>query len=330
MNKSMLKVDHIQFIQNSSCLVTGGAGFIGANLVEKLVSCGAKRIVVLDDLSTGDLGNIEGYFNADRVEFVNASITELDAIRSTFDRIDIVFQLAALGSVPRSIDNPVKTNNVNVDGFLNVLVAAKDAGVKKVVYSSSSSIYGDDNTIPKVEEKIGNPLSPYAVSKRSNELYAKVFRDVYGMDIIGLRYFNVFGPKQNINGPYAAVIPIFITNLLKGETCNINGDGTISRDFTFVQNVVEANILAAWAKIELENPVFNVAMGDQISLNELYNKIEDNIGSGLKPIHKEKRIGDILSSLADISKAKKYLGYEPGFDFLEGIKQTIEWYRKLY
>ena len=323
----MLKSEITQFICQSNCLVTGGAGFIGANLVEALLNIGAKKIIVLDDLSTGNRANIAEFIDNGKVEFVQASIIDLAAIQDSFKGIDIVFQLAALGSVPRSIDDPIKTNNVNVDGFLNVLVAAKDAGVKKVVYSSSSSIYGDDQTLPKIEEKIGNPLSPYAVSKRSNELYAKVFKDVYGMDIIGLRYFNVFGPKQNINGPYAAVIPIFITNLLNKKACFINGDGTISRDFTFVQNVVNANILAAYTKVELENPIFNIAMGDQTSLNQLYYKIENRIQSGLDPVHIENRVGDILSSLADISKAKKYLGYEPKYSFEDGIAKTIDWYR---
>jgi UDP-N-acetylglucosamine 4-epimerase len=208
------------------------------------------------------------------------------------------------------------------------LDAAKDLGIKKVVYSSSSSIYGDDQHLPKIEGKTGNPLSPYAVSKKTNELYAKVFSDIYNMDVIGLRYFNVFGPKQSINGPYAAVIPIFIKSLMQDLPCYINGDGEISRDFTFVKNVVEANILAAYARIDIENAIFNIAMGDQLSLNELYTIIEAEIRSGQAPIHREERLGDIQSSLADISKAKKYLRYNPNYEFREGIKETIDWYRK--
>jgi UDP-N-acetylglucosamine 4-epimerase len=323
----MISDETKSFIQSSNCVVTGGAGFIGSNLVKTLLEMKVKKVVVLDDLSTGDSNNIKVFEGQQNFQFVNGSITDYDTCLNTFEGADIVFQLAALGSVPRSIDNPIKTNEVNVVGFLNVLYAAKEANVRKVVYSSSSSIYGDDEHLPKVEEKTGHPLSPYAVSKRSNELYAKVFKDVYDMDVVGLRYFNVFGPKQNINGPYAAVIPIFITNLLKNQPCYINGDGTISRDFTFVQNVVEANICAAASSVSSKDPIFNIAMGDQMSLNELYSKIEEYIGSGLDPVHREHRVGDILSSLADISKASTEIGYEPKYSFEEGIKLTIDWYK---
>lgn len=315
-----------KFIQNSTCVVTGGAGFIGANLVEELLRIGAKQVKVLDDLSTGHADNIEAFRSNDNFEFINGTITSYDDCISTFEGADIIFQLAALGSVPRSIDNPRRTNSVNVTGFLNVLRAADEAAVKKVVYSSSSSVYGDDKTLPKVEDSTGNPLSPYAVTKKANELYARTFADVYKMDIVGLRYFNVFGPKQRVDGPYAAVIPIFINNLLEGKACNINGDGTISRDFTYVKNVVEANICAAYAKIDgLDNRIMNVAMGDQLSLNDLYEILETEIGSGLKAVHQEPRVGDIQSSQADISRAIKQIGYQAKYPLKESLISTIEW-----
>lgn len=318
-----------KFITEKTFLVTGGAGFIGSNLVGELIRLNAKQVVVLDDLSTGYIENLEEFEGLTNFSFINGSIVNYEDCINAMKGIDIVFHLAALGSVPRSIDNPIATNMVNVNGFLNVINAAKELKIGKVVYSSSSSIYGDDDTLPKLEEKTGNPLSPYAVSKRTNELYSRTFSDLYGMDIIGLRYFNVFGPKQNIKGPYAAVIPIFIENLLNNKTCFINGDGQISRDFTYVQNVVEANILAAYTKIEHpDRRLFNIAMSNQISLNELYNELERIIQSGLKPEYLPKRIGDIDSSQAAIAKAQKYLGYHPSYSFSEGIKKTVEWYKE--
>ncbi|UKN02774.1 NAD-dependent epimerase/dehydratase family protein [Paracrocinitomix mangrovi] len=323
----MLTAEVKKYIEGKICVVTGGAGFIGSNLVETLLQLNAKKVIVLDDISTGSLDNIEEFNDLPNFQFVAGSITELDTCVNVFNGADIVFQLAALGSVPRSIDNPLKTNEVNVTGFLNVLEAAKKCHVKKVIYSSSSSIYGDDEHLPKQEELTGNPLSPYAVSKRTNELYARVFSDLYDMDIIGLRYFNVYGPKQNINGPYAAVIPIFITNLLNGSPCFINGDGKISRDFTYVQNVVEANICAAANSDNAKDVIFNIAMGNQLSLNELYENIEAHIQSGLDPIHRDKRVGDISSSLADIKKAIEQISYKPKYEFSEGIKKTIDWYK---
>jgi UDP-N-acetylglucosamine 4-epimerase len=242
--------------------------------------------------------------------------------------VDSVIHMAALGSVPRSIDNPIATNEVNVNGFVNILTAARDAKVERLVYSSSSSVYGDDPALVKKEDTIGNALSPYAVSKRTNELYANVFHDVYGMKVIGLRYFNVYGPKQNIKGPYAAVIPIFISNLLSNKACSINGDGSITRDFTFVQNVVEANYLASNTKSEKAyGQVFNIAMGNTTTLNGLYEILESNIGSGLKPNHKENRVGDIQQSLANIDKAKSILLFEPKYEMKDSIQQTIDWYK---
>jgi UDP-N-acetylglucosamine/UDP-N-acetyl-alpha-D-glucosaminouronate 4-epimerase len=317
------------FIQESICVVTGGAGFIGSNLVDELLRLKAKKVVVMDDLSTGFSSNIEAFHGLDNFAFIEKSIDDFEACLEVFQDADIIFQMAALGSVPRSIDAPINTNSVNVDGFLNVLTAAKDLGINKVVYSSSSSVYGDDEHLPKVEEHTGNPLSPYAVTKKANELYARVFHDVYGMDIIGLRYFNVFGPKQSEKGPYAAVIPIFINNLLNNKTCKINGDGTISRDFTYVQNVVEANICAAYATVNnLEDRVLNIAMGEQLSLNELYSILEGEINSGMEVVHENPRVGDIQSSQADISKAKRAIGYKPSHPMKEGLIKTIVWNRE--
>jgi UDP-N-acetylglucosamine 4-epimerase len=315
-------------IQETSFVVTGGAGFIGANLVQELIQLKAKKVIVFDDLSTGYLSNIEEFKVYENFEFIQASITDFEQCKKVFSKVDVIFHMAALGSVPRSIDNPLATNEINVKGFVNVLYAAKEAGVNRVVYSSSSSVYGDNTDSPKVESKIGNPLSPYAVSKRTNELYAQVFADLYGMNIIGLRYFNVFGPKQSLKGPYSAVIPIFISNLLKGENCFINGTGEISRDFTFVSNVVHANIMAAYAKLGKEDPhLFNIAMEQQVSLNDLYQKIETEIETGLPVEYRNKRLGDIDSSKASIEAATRHLTYQPNVTFDEGLVRTIEWYK---
>ncbi|MFK8045820.1 MAG: NAD-dependent epimerase/dehydratase family protein [Crocinitomicaceae bacterium] len=314
-------------IKTSAILITGGAGFIGSNLAGKLLNLKAKKVVIFDDLSTGFTNNIEEFRSHENFEFIEGSITDLQACLKVSKNVDIVFHMAALGSVPRSIDNPIATNNVNVDGFVNMLWAAKENAVKKIVYSSSSSVYGDDKTIPKTENNIGNPLSPYAVSKRSNELYANTFSDIYNMSITGLRYFNVFGPKQNVKGAYAAVIPIFISKLLKNEQCQINGDGKISRDFTYVDNVVYANILAAFKSDNKKHELLNIAMGDQLSLNDLYYKLEEKISSGLSPIHKPARLGDIQNSRADITKARQIIGYVPQVSVETGIEKTVNWYQ---
>ncbi len=325
----MIDTNLLKQIKNTTFAVTGGAGFIGSNLVEKLLSLNAKKVIVLDDLSTGFYTNIEHFTTQNNFEFIQKSITSKADCLDAFKGVDIVFHMAALGSVPRSIDNPIATNEVNISGFLNVLWAAKENNVSKVVYSSSSSVYGDNTTLPKVEEKTGNPLSPYAVTKKANELYAQTFSDIYKLDITGLRYFNVFGPRQNVLGAYAAVIPIFISNLLNGNSCFINGTGTISRDFTYVENVVYANILTAFTSLESKHTVFNIAMGNQMSLNELYNTLESEIMSGLSPIHREERLGDIQNSRADISKAKSLLKYAPQVSTREGLLRTIKWYKKM-
>ena len=323
----MFTEDTLNTIKNTTFLITGGAGFIGSNLTEKLLSLNAGKVIVFDDLSTGFYENIKPFEDQSNFEFIQASITDKEACLNAFNGVDIIFQMAALGSVPRSIDNPQATNQVNVNGFLNVVWAAKESKVKKVVYSSSSSIYGDDKTLPKVEHSVGNPLSPYAVSKRANELYAQTFSNLFDLDIVGLRYFNVFGPKQNIKGAYAAVIPIFISNLLSNTPCYINGDGLISRDFTFIDNVVHANILAAFSKLENKHEIFNIAMGSQLSLNDLYDHLEGEIKTGLSPIHREKRIGDIDSSMADINKAKSLLNYAPVTSVESGLTRTVNWYK---
>lgn len=325
----MITVEIKKLAQSTNFLVTGGAGFIGSNLVGELLSIGAKSVRVLDDLSTGFKTNLSEFESDNRLEFVQGSITDFEICQQAVKDMDVVFQMAALGSVPRSIDNPIKTNEVNITGFLNILKACQEAKIKKVVYSSSSSVYGDDTHLPKVEHLTGNPLSPYAVTKKANELYARTFSSLFNMEIIGLRYFNVFGPKQSVNGPYAAVIPIFIQKLLKGEQCMINGSGEISRDFTYVQNVVEANICAAFSNLsENDDRILNVAMGEQISLNELYQLLEENIKSGLKAGYLAPRVGDIQSSQADISKAQKLIGYQPKYGLKEGVIKTIFWNQK--
>ena len=327
---SMITAEIESFIKASNCVVTGGAGFIGSNLVDELLRIGAKQVTVLDDFSTGYENNLTEFQSNPNFKVVEGSITDYHTCLNTFKGADIVFHMAALGSVPRSIDNPIRSNEVNVDGFLNMLYAAKECEVGKVVYSSSSSIYGDDETLPKVEHKTGNPLSPYAVTKKSNELYARTFSDLYGMDIIGLRYFNVFGPRQSVKGAYAAVIPIFINQLLDGKQCTINGDGTISRDFTYVQNVVEANICAAFSKVsDHDERIINIAMGEQLSLNDLYAILEDDIQSGLEPVHGEPRLGDIQSSQANIDRAKKLIGFDPKYPLKEGLIKTIAWNRSI-
>ncbi len=309
-------------------LVTGGAGFIGSNLVAELLKHPIKQLRVFDDLSTGFLSNIEEFETDSKFQFTKGSITDFNACSEICKDVDVVFHMAALGSVPRSIDNPVATNEVNVEGFVNVLTAAKDAGVKRLVYSSSSSVYGDDQTLPKIENSIGNALSPYAVSKRTNELYAKVFSNLYDIDVVGLRYFNVFGPKQSLKGPYSAVIPIFVSNLLKNKECFINGDGSISRDFTFVKNVVNANILAGLTDLDdTASRLYNIAMGDQISLKGLYEAIENEIQSGLSVGYNPPRVGDISSSLASIELAKMDLAYEGEIGFEDGLRTTINWYK---
>jgi len=324
---------HSTDLSNLSFLVTGGAGFIGSNLVEYLLKYNAKKVVVLDNLETGKLVNLKEFENSINYTFIEGDITDLEACEFAMEGIDYVLHQAALGSVPRSIDNPVATNNTNVNGFLNVLMASKNSRtVKRVVYAASSSTYGDSEVLPKKEESIGKLLSPYAVTKYVNELYADVFYKVYGLETIGLRYFNVFGPKQDPNGAYAAVIPKFIGQLLRHETITINGDGEHSRDFTFIENVVQANLKAILTtKKETINEVYNVGCGDQVSLNQLTGAIIENLKkikfeSSSRINNKEIRLGDVKHSLADISKANEALNYHPKYNFTKGIAMTVLWF----
>ncbi len=277
------------------------------------------------------MSNIEDFKANPAFDFFEGDIRSLNDCRKVCAGIDFVSHQAALGSVPRSINEPWNTNDVNVGGFVNMITAAKDAGVKKFVYASSSSVYGDEQTLPKVEEKIGQQLSPYAVSKYTNELYAHVFQKVYGMNTIGLRYFNIFGPKQDPNGMYAAVIPLFVSKILKKEEVFIDGDGEQTRDFTFVENAVQANIKAMLSyDANVTTHVFNIAVNKNFSVNELYKSIQQQLNSSHLPTYRATRAGDVRNSLADISKAKQQLGYQPLFDFKTGLEITVEYFQKIY
>lgn len=311
-------------------LITGGAGFIGSNLVQALLQHPQVSLVrVMDNLSTGSKENIREFPGNTRFEFLEADIRNYSDCLKACDGIDWISHQAALGSVPRSIHDPLTTNDVNITGTLNIFTAAKEKAVKRVVYAASSSTYGDHPGLPKVEDKTGNPLSPYAVTKLVNELYAKVYASVYGMKLIGLRYFNIFGPKQNPNGPYAAVIPLFAEAVLNNTPPVINGDGSHSRDFTYVENAVQANILALFTENkEAQNQVYNIACGEQTTLNELFEILKTEAGSDLRPIHGPERAGDVRHSLADISKAQRLLGYKVGVTVKEGLKKTLDWYKR--
>lgn len=318
-------------IENKRIVVTGGAGFIGSNLCEYLVR--NNQVVCLDNLATGFNENIEPLLTHPNFTFIEGDIRQYNDCRNAVQGADVILQQAALGSVPRSFHDPISTNEVNVIGFINVLTAARDEKVKRVVYASSSSVYGDSPDLPKKEEKIGNQLSPYAVSKYANELYANVFSRLYGMEIIGLRYFNVFGRKQTPEGAYAAAIPKFIKAFLNHESPLIHGDGTQSRDFTYIENVIQANILAATTtNPEALNQVYNVAAGNQITLNELIAILRNLLSEFDPEINKvpvkygDERSGDVKYSLASIEKAKKLLGYQPFTNVEGGLKEAISWY----
>ncbi|RYF86926.1 MAG: SDR family oxidoreductase [Chitinophagaceae bacterium] len=311
-------------------LITGGAGFIGSNLVDHLLKKQDVELVrVLDNLATGSLKNIEEFQSHPKFEFIEGDIRSYETCLKACKDVQAISHQAALGSVPRSINDPLTSNDVNITGTLNIFTAAKEEGIKRIVYAASSSTYGDHPGLPKVEDKIGNPLSPYAVTKYVNELYARVYANLYGLELIGLRYFNIFGPKQNPAGPYAAVIPLFVKAVLNNEPPVINGDGEHSRDFTFVANAVLANELALFTQnIEAVNQVYNIACGEQTSLNELFTEIKGIAGSDLAPIYGPERKGDVKHSLADITKAKTLLGYQPAITIKEGMKPTFEWYRQ--
>ncbi|GAB4139979.1 MAG: SDR family oxidoreductase [Bacteroidia bacterium] len=315
-------------ISQTRFLITGGAGFIGSNLAYRLIEEGASSVIVLDDLSTGFEANIEALKSSPGFRFIKGDIRDYETCVNACKDVDVVLHQAALGSVPRSIDNPIATNSVNVDGFLNMLNAARMAGVNRFVYASSSSVYGDDATMPKIEDKTGELLSPYAVSKHTNEKYAKVFSRVYNMENIGLRYFNVFGPRQNVKGPYAAVIPLFIQAMLRGERPTIFGDGKNTRDFTFIENVVNANILAGLTSgIGKDAPILNIAFGGTISLNDLYHMLAKIAGFSELPHYAPERKGDIRNSYANIEKAQQLLQYSPSVGIEEGLRLTFDWYK---
>jgi len=328
------RVYHTKNLSELTFLVTGGAGFIGSNLVEYLLKNNVKKVIILDNFSTGNKKNIGEFLKESNCELIEGDIRDLDTCKNAMISVDYVLHQAALGSVPRSINNPITSNEVNISGFLNMLVAAeKSKTVKRVVYAASSSTYGDHPDLPKVEEKIGKPLSPYAVTKYVNELYADVFYKTYGLETIGLRYFNVFGPKQNPDGAYAAVIPKFISHFLNNKDVIINGDGKHSRDFTFVENVVQANMKAILTdNSSAVNQVYNVAFGENTSLNELVRAIKNGLSSlsidvGKTKVHfGDERKGDVKHSLADINKAIKMIDYQPEVSFSKGILRTVNWH----
>ncbi len=314
-------------------LITGGAGFIGSNLAEYFLNLG-HSIICLDNFSTGHRKNIEALLENNRFTLIEGDIRNFKTCTEAVAGIDYVFHQAALGSVPRSIINPINTNEVNINGFLNMLTASRDAGVKRFIFASSSSVYGDSDQLPKVEDITGNPLSPYAVTKYVNELYAQVFAKNYGLEYIGLRYFNVFGRRQDPHGEYAAVIPIFVKKLINHESPVINGDGNFSRDFTYIDNVIQMNLLAMQTKNpEAVNSIYNTAYGENVTLNKLFLDIReflsvnDPIISNITTIKGNKREGDIPHSLACIDKAKKMLGYNPKFSLYEGLREAIKWYK---
>lgn len=310
-------------------LVTGGAGFIGSNLVAAFLKDERiNKVRVLDNLATSSIVNIEKFMDNPRFEFIKEDIRDYSMCLKACEGMNLIAHHAAMGSVPRSINDPLTTNAVNITGTLNVFTAAKESKIERIVYAASSSTYGDNTDLPKKEDKIGKPLSPYAVTKYVNELYAKVFGDLYGLEHIGLRYFNVFGPNQSPNGAYAAVIPLFMQSVLTGVPPTINGDGSISRDFSFVGNAVHANLLALFTENkEGLNQVYNVACGQGTTILELFNHIKQIAGVELEPNFGKNRVGDIQHSLADISKIQKNLGYEVKIPMRECLELTFDWYK---
>jgi len=321
-------------LSNKTILVTGGAGFIGSNLCEALLIKGNK-VVCLDNFATGKRENVAHLTADDNFTLIEGDIRKLEDCLKASQGVDYVLHQAALGSVPRSIKDPIKSNDVNVSGFLNMLVAARDNGVKRFVFAASSSTYGDSESMPKVEDIIGKPLSPYAITKYVNELYADIFSKTYGLETIGLRYFNVFGRKQDPNGAYAAVIPKFVSQLMKGESPVINGDGNYSRDFTYIDNVIQANLLSLVTTDEKAiNTVYNVAYGDRNTLNDLMGYLKEYLSEfdskilNVDVIYGPNRAGDIPHSHASVAKAKENLNYNPQFTLQQGLKEAVKWYWK--
>lgn len=322
----------MEILQNKRVVVTGGAGFIGSNLCDYLVAH-HNHVICLDNLSTGKKANIAHLIPNEHFEFVLGDIRNINDCHSVCRDADIVFHEAALGSVPRSVSDPITTNEVNISGNLNMLVAARDAGVKRFVFATSSSVYGDSPILPKEEDHTGMPLSPYALTKHVNEIYAKLFSDLYGLEYVGLRYFNVFGYRQDTESTYAAVIPIFVKKLLQLQSPVINGDGTYSRDFTFIDNVVHMNMLAATTSCkQAVNTIYNVACSDTTTLNQLTDYLKEILSqynpqiANVEVLHGNTRVGDIPHSKASIAKAQALLGYKPLYDVKSGLKKACEWY----
>lgn len=318
-------------LSGKKILITGGAGFIGSNLCEALLRK-KNRVICLDNFSTGKRKNIAAFLENSNFRLIEGDIRNLDDCMSAASGVDYILHQAALGSVPRSIKDPISTNDVNISGFLNMLVAARDNNVKRFVYAASSSTYGDSKALPKVENNIGKPLSPYAITKYVNELYAGIFSETYGLETIGLRYFNVFGKKQDANGAYAAVIPKFIKQLMSLESPTINGDGLYSRDFTYIDNIVQINLLSLIAETNAVNTVYNAAYGDRNTLNDLVLFLKEFLSvynpeiKNIDIIYGQNREGDISHSHAEIKKAREQLNYSPKFSLKEGLKESIKWY----
>lgn len=318
---------HLKFPEDSKFLVTGGAGFIGSNLCEAILDMGYK-VRCLDDLSTGKQSNIDMFLDNPNYEFIKGDIKDYDTCFKACEGINYVLHQAAWGSVPRSLEMPLFYCMTNINGTLNMLEAARQQGVKKFVYASSSSVYGDEPNLPKTEERTGNVLSPYAVTKRCDEEWAKQYTKYYGLDTYGMRYFNVFGRRQDPDGAYAAVLPKFIKLLLNGKQPTINGDGKQSRDFTYIENVIEANLKSCLAPSEAAGNAFNIAYGGREYLIDIYYVLTKALNVDIEPIFGSDRMGDIKHSNADISKAKKLLGYDPEYDFKRGLTEAIDWYKE--